>query len=100
MQRTGVHLATLAVATLLLVGVTLMQGSFTERWAPASRDQIEQAARLLEAEFPKRFNDWTEEQELERNRQAHTGFSRSSSIGPVAPRLSLRMKSKRSTSVQ
>ena len=65
MQRSGMHLATLAVATILVVGVTLMQGSFTERWAPASRDQIERAARLLEDRFPKRFGDWEDEQELE-----------------------------------
>jgi hypothetical protein len=90
MQRTGVHLATLAVATLLLVGVTLMQGSFTERWAPASRDQIEQAARLLEAEFPKRFNDWTEEQELESDPKE---LDRAGAVGHIS-RLYLNGRSK------
>ena len=90
MQRTGVHLATLAVATLLLVGVTMMQGSFTERWAPASRDQIEQAARLLEAEFPKRFNDWTEEKELESDPKE---LDRAGAVGHIS-RLYLNGRSK------
>lgn len=65
MQRFGTHLVTLGAAAAVLIGVTLLQGAYTERWAPASRDQIEQAARLLETQFPRKFGDWAEEQELE-----------------------------------
>lgn len=90
MQRSGMHLATFGVATFLLVGVTLLQGSFTERWASASRDQIEQAARLLEAEFPKRFNDWSEEQELESDPKE---LARAGAVGHVS-RLYLNSRSK------
>ena len=90
MQRSGMHLATFGVATFLLVGVTLLQGSFTERWASASRDQIEQAARLLEAEFPKRFKDWSEEQELESDPKE---LARAGAVGHVS-RLYLNSRSK------
>ncbi len=90
MQRSGMHLATFGVATFLLVGVTLLQGSFTERWASASRDQIEQAARLLEAEFPKRFKDWSVEQELESDPKE---LARAGAVGHVS-RLYLNSRSK------
>jgi hypothetical protein len=90
MRNSGIHLATFGVATALLVGVTLMQGGFTERWAPASRDRIEQAATLLEAQFPKRFNDWAEEQELESDPKE---LDRAGAVGHIS-RLYLNGRSK------
>ncbi len=53
------------VAACLVVGVTVVQGNMTERWAPASRDEVVRVSRLLEEVFPKRFGDWEVEQEIE-----------------------------------
>jgi hypothetical protein len=55
----------LATAVTLVAGVTVVQGMLTERWAPASREELEQASRLLEARFPDQFGEWEAEQELE-----------------------------------
>jgi hypothetical protein len=54
-----------AVSTVLIIAVTYVQGTMKERWAPASRDEVERASRLLEERFPKRFGDWEVEQEIE-----------------------------------
>jgi len=54
-----------ALAVAMLVGVTVVQGTLTERWVPASREALEQAAELLESRFPERFGEWELEQELE-----------------------------------
>jgi len=66
-MNSSLRMAALAAATAvaLVVGVTVMQGMLTERWAPASREQLEQASRLLEERFPARFGEWEAEQELE-----------------------------------
>lgn len=84
------HLATFGVAAAILIGVTLVQGGFTERWAPASRDRIEQAAKLLETQFPKTFNDWAEEQELESDPKE---LDRAGAVGHIS-RLYLNGRSK------
>ena len=55
----------LGAAVMLVVGVTVVQGMLTERWAPASRAELEQASQLLEDRFPDRFGEWEAEQELE-----------------------------------
>ncbi len=59
----GLWAVILSVA--LVVGVTFVQGTMTERWAPASREEVQRASRLLEARFPKEFGDWKVEQQLE-----------------------------------
>lgn len=84
------HLATFGAAAALLIGVTLVQGGFTERWAPASRDRIEQAAKLLEGHFPKKFNDWAEEQVLESDPKE---LDRAGAVGHIS-RLYLNGRSK------
>ncbi len=59
----GLWAVMLSVA--LVVGVTFIQGTMTERWAPASRDEVQRVSRLLEERFPKTFGDWEVEQQLE-----------------------------------
>jgi len=46
------------LSTALVVAVTVVQGTLTERWAPASRDEVERVSRLLEERFPREFDDW------------------------------------------
>lgn len=48
----------LPLAAVLVAGVTFVQGRMTERWAPASRDEVIRVSRLLEERFPRRFADW------------------------------------------
>jgi hypothetical protein len=57
---------TAVAAMSLVVFVTVLQGSWTDRWKDRGvTKELDQAARLLEAVFPKRFGDWELEQELE-----------------------------------
>lgn len=59
MQSTRQGLVFAAGALLLVVGGTLIQGAFTERWG--RRDdggRLARAAELLEDSFPRRFGDW------------------------------------------
>lgn len=65
MKLSGTHLAMLAVAALLVVGATVVQGRWTERWTPVSREAVTQAAKLLEEQFPEQFGEWEMERELE-----------------------------------
>jgi hypothetical protein len=65
MSKSGLTMAVGALAAVLVVGVTVVQGTLTERWTPASREQLEEAARLLEGRFPQRFGEWQQEMELE-----------------------------------
>lgn len=48
----------------LVLAVTVMQGMLTERWAPASRDEVERVSRLLEERFPRQFGDWQAKSDL------------------------------------
>lgn len=59
----GIWVVVLAAASV--VAVTFVQGQITERWAPASRDEVIRVSKLLEDHFPKRFADWEVEQEIE-----------------------------------
>jgi hypothetical protein len=59
------QLAMLGAAVALVAVATAVQGRWTERWVPISRDQVEQAAQLLESRFPERFGEWEVERELE-----------------------------------
>jgi hypothetical protein len=52
-------LATLAAAVVLVAGVTILQGVWTERWS--GRDvgaALERDAAILERVFPEQFGDW------------------------------------------
>lgn len=61
-------LLTLAGAAALVVGVTVWQGSLTERWKDKSVSKdLERAAKLLEETFPAKFGNWEYELELESN---------------------------------
>lgn len=59
----GLWVVVLAAATV--VAVTFVQGRMTERWSPASRDEVVRVSKLLEDHFPKTFADWEVEQEIE-----------------------------------
>lgn len=66
--RGRVSLATLATAgaVLLMVGVTVLQGMWTDRWTGRNvGEALAKAARLLEERFPKACGDWELEQEIE-----------------------------------
>jgi hypothetical protein len=59
-------LLTLAGAAALVAGVTFVQGIWTERWKDktVSKD-LDAAAKVLEATFPKKFGAWEMERVLE-----------------------------------
>jgi len=61
------HLALIVGAMLLLVGGTIVQGRWTERWTLISRDAVTRAATLLEKRFPERFGQWELDRNLESN---------------------------------
>jgi hypothetical protein len=65
MTKSRMPLVMLGVAVALVAVATAVQGRWSERWVPISRDAVEQAARLLEARFPERFGEWEVERELE-----------------------------------
>jgi hypothetical protein len=68
MKRSMAGLATALAATLLVVGVTVVQGTWTERWTQvADRGALERAAQILEEAFPQEFGPWEAEEELETN---------------------------------
>jgi hypothetical protein len=64
-KSSGVQLAIVAAAVALVAAATVVQGRWTERWAPISRDEVIAAARLLEERFPNTFGEWQVERELE-----------------------------------
>ena len=64
MKSSGVQLAIVAAAVALVAVATVVQGRWTERWAPISRDEVIAAARLLEERFPTTFGEWEAEREL------------------------------------
>jgi hypothetical protein len=64
-MKSRTQLAMLGVAVALVAVATAVQGRWTERWVPISRDAVEQSARLLESHFPERFGEWEVERELE-----------------------------------
>jgi hypothetical protein len=77
-------LATLAAAVVLVAGVTILQGLWTDRWG--GRDggaALERDAAILESAFPQRFGDWEFEQELESNPKE---LERAGAVGHVARR--------------
>lgn len=66
MKTSGAGLAAAIAAIVMVVGVTVVQGTWTERWARQHDVAgLERAARLLERAFPKNFGDWSYERELD-----------------------------------
>ncbi len=55
----------LGAAVAVVAAATIVQGRWSERWVPISRDAVVTAARLLEDRFPERFGEWELERELE-----------------------------------
>ena len=79
MSKTGVVAA--AAALLLVVGVTLVQGRWTDRWVERRNDALDQAARRLERSFPKNFGDWTLDRDLETSKEE---LDRAGAVGSVS----------------
>ncbi|NBX30001.1 exosortase-associated EpsI family protein [bacterium] len=66
MKTSGPGLAAAIAAMVLVAGVTVVQGTLTERWGRRHDVAgLERAARLLERVFPRNFGDWSYEKELE-----------------------------------
>lgn len=66
MKSSGAGLTTALAAVLLVAGVTVVQGMWTERWGKRHDvAALDRAARLLERAFPKDFGDWSYDRELE-----------------------------------
>ncbi|MEI6239292.1 MAG: exosortase-associated EpsI family protein [Planctomycetia bacterium] len=58
-------LVTVVLAAVLVVGVTVVQGMFTDRWSGRNvKAELKDAAERLEARFPSRFGSWEYVQEL------------------------------------
>jgi hypothetical protein len=71
-----------ALAGLLVVGVTVVQGTWTERWVRHDDGgRLAEAAELLERVFPERFGEWVFEQELDSNAQE---LQRAGAVGHVS----------------
>ncbi len=64
MKNSSLHLVLLTTAVVMLAGVTLVQGNWSERWKKISREEVERAAVLLEERFPAEFGDWRSERDL------------------------------------
>jgi hypothetical protein len=73
---------TAALAGLLVLGVTVVQGTWTERWVRQDDGgRLAEAAQLLERVFPERFGDWVYEQELDSNTQE---LARAGAVGHIS----------------
>ena len=73
---------TVVVAAVLVVGVTVVQGMWTERWG--RRDdggRLREAAGMLEKVFPDEFGEWMFEQELESSARE---LERAGAVGHVS----------------
>jgi len=78
-SRTG--MLTIAAALVLVVGVTFLQGSWTERWAKRRDDELVTAAVRLERAFPTAFGDWKLDRELETSKAE---LERAGAVGSVS----------------
>ena len=82
MKTTATGWLTAALAMLLVVGVTVVQGTWTERWARQDDGgRLAEAAQLLERAFPERFGEWVYEQELDSNAEE---LERAGAVGHVS----------------
>lgn len=57
----------LIVAFVMVVGVTVVQGLWTERWVELETGSLTVAAEQLERTFPATFGDWKMEKQLDMN---------------------------------
>lgn len=83
-RRGKVALPTLAAvgAGLLVVGVTVIQGMWTDRWTGRNVDEaLVKAARALEERFPSTFGDWELEHEIPSDPQE---LERAGAVGHVS----------------
>lgn len=78
-SRTGLGVAAIALA--LMVGVTIVQGRWTERWAERRDHELEAAAKLLERAFPASFGGWSVDRQLETSRAE---LDRAGAVGSVS----------------
>ena len=72
---------TFAAALVLVVGVTVLQGLWTERWAERRDDDLVAAAGVLERAFPTSFGDWKLDRELETSKAE---LERAGAVGSVS----------------
>lgn len=78
-SRTGFLMA--AAAVMLLVGVTILQGWWTERWAEREDRALEKAALRLEQSFPETFGDWKLDRRLE---TSMAELNRAGAVGSIS----------------
>lgn len=78
-SRTGFLMA--AGAVFLVVGVTLLQGWWTERWAEREDRALEKAALRLERAFPETFGDWKMDRRLETSKAE---LERAGAVGSIS----------------
>ena len=79
-SRGGLAVAIAAVAAL--IAVTVVHGTWTERWGAKTDDTVLKAsAARLEGRFPRQFGDWKTEQDMETNPEE---LARAGAVGSVA----------------
>jgi len=78
-SRTGIVMA--AAAVILMVGVTILQGWWTERWAQREDRALEKAAQRLEQFFPESFGDWKLDRRLETSKAE---LDRAGAVGSIS----------------
>ncbi len=71
----------LAAAAALLVGVTVVQGRWTERWAERQDHLLEESAKRLERTFPSSFGEWSLDREIE---TSQAELDRAGAVGSVS----------------
>lgn len=68
-------------AILLVAGVTLVEGRWTERWAEQHDEALANAARRLERSFPVTFGEWQQDRQLETSKAE---LERAGAVGSVS----------------
>jgi hypothetical protein len=82
MTESRASLAVAAAAVALVGAVTVVHGTWTERWAKQADDRVLRAsATRLEDRFPTEFGDWRIEQDMETSPQE---LARAGAVGSIA----------------
>lgn len=82
MTESRASLAVAAAAVVLVGAVTVVHGTWTERWAKRADDRVLRAsATRLEDRFPAEFGEWRLEQEMETSPQE---LARAGAAGSIA----------------